>query len=145
MEGVSIDPARIRLMVEDASEKSDAVLMEGAGGISVEIGDGRSYADLARDLSLPVLVVAGNRLGALNHARLTLRYLRSEGLSLFGVVLNDASAAVSPSSESNEEEIRRIAGNGYIGRVPFGASALPEELFSIFREIAFSNRGSLPI
>jgi dethiobiotin synthetase len=145
MEGVEIDPAPIRGMVEAAVEASDIVLVEGAGGVAVEIRDGCTFADLARDLSLPVLLVAGNRLGVLNHARLTIRYLLDGGNSLFGVVLNDLSPDHSPSRETNEEEIRRIAGDRYLGRVPFGAAVLPEAIFARFREIALSLSPDLPL
>ncbi|MBI5342098.1 MAG: dethiobiotin synthase [Deltaproteobacteria bacterium] len=144
-ERVRIDTERFRRMADAAAEASDAVLVEGAGGIAVEIRDGYTFADLARDLSFPVLLVAGNRLGVLNHATLTIRYLRSEGIPLFGVVLNDLSPDPSPSRETNGDEVRRIAGDRYLGRVPFGATALPEGLFARFREIALSLRPSLPI
>ena len=137
-EGVSIDPGRIRKMVLDAGEVSEIVLVEGAGGIAVEICEGYAFSDLARDLSLPVLVVAENRLGVLNHLRLTLRYLQSEGLILAGVVLNDRTGEPSPSRETNEAEIRRIAGDRFLGRVPFGAASLPEEAFLRFRDICLT-------
>lgn len=144
-EGVKVDPERIRRMAEEAVEVSHAVLVEGAGGIAVEFCDGRTFADMARDLALRVLVVAGNRLGVLNHARLTIRYIDSEGLSLFGVVLNDLSADPSPSRDTNEDEVRAIAGDRYLGRIPFGAAVLPEDIFSRIREIAYPDSPSLPI
>lgn len=144
-EGVKVDPERIRRMVEDAVEISHAVLLEGAGGIAVEYCGGSTFADLARDLSLRVLVVAGNRLGVLNHVRLTIRYIQSEGLPLFGVVLNDLSADPFPSSDSNEDEIRSIAGDRYLGRMPYGAVVLPEDIFSRIREFAYTDLPDLPI
>ena len=129
-EGVVIEPGRIRSAIEEAAEASDLVLVEGAGGITVEIRDGYSFADLARDLRLPVLVVAENRLGVLNHLRLTVHFLRSGGLPLFGVVLNDRTRGLSPARERNEAEVRRIAGDRYLGRVPHGARVLPETILS---------------
>lgn len=135
-EGVSVDASRIREAVARAADASDLVLVEGAGGVTVEIRDGYSFADLARDLSLPVLVVAGNRLGVLNHLRLTLSYLATAGIPVLGVVLSDRSADDFPARESNEHEVRRIAGGGYLGRVPWGAARLPDDVFSAFREIA---------
>jgi dethiobiotin synthetase len=133
-EGVEIDPSRVRGLVERAAEVSDVVLVEGAGGIAVEIREGYAFADLARDLSLPVLVVAENRLGVLNHLRLTLIFLRSEGLSLLGVVLNDRSPEDFPAREENDAEVRRIAGDRYLGRIPWGASGLPAPVFTRFEE-----------
>jgi dethiobiotin synthetase len=135
---VSIDIGRIRVAVEGAARRSDVVLVEGAGGISVEIVEGYSFADLARESSLAVLVVAGNRLGVLNHVRLTIRYLESEGLSLFGVVLNDIPGGATPASETNEDEVRRIAGERYLGRISRGAAVLPGEIFSRLLEIGLT-------
>ncbi|HZW35923.1 MAG: dethiobiotin synthase [Deltaproteobacteria bacterium] len=132
-EGVSIDPVRIREAAAAAARSSEVLLVEGAGGIAVEIREGYTFADLARDLSLTVLVVAENRLGVLNHLRLTLRYLASEGLAAAGVVLNDRSADLFPAREANEAEVRRISGDRYLGRIPHGAAALPEDSFLRFR------------
>ncbi|MDA8122121.1 MAG: dethiobiotin synthase [Deltaproteobacteria bacterium] len=137
-EATSIDIGRIRGAVEDAAVKSDVVLVEGAGGISVEIVEGYSFADLARESSMAVLVVAGNRLGVLNHVRLTIRYLESEGIPLFGVVLSDLPADPSPAREANEDEVRRIAGERYLGRISRGAAVLPGELFSRFLELGLT-------
>ncbi len=133
--GIAVDPARVRQSVADAANAADVVLVEGAGGIAVEIAPGYSFAGLARDLSLPVLVVAGNRLGALNHLALTVRYLEAEGLRLAGVVLSDTSPDTFPAREPNEAEARRIAGGRWLGRVPFGAAALPDGIISRFREL----------
>lgn len=125
-EGTAVDVSRIRTAIASAAEASDLVLVEGAGGITVEIRDGYSFADLAREARLPVLVVALNRLGVLNHLTLTVHFLRTEGLPLLGVILNDGVPERTPACEFNEAEARRIAGDRYFGRVPHGASSLPE-------------------
>jgi dethiobiotin synthetase len=122
----------MRQTVLEAVRGSDLVLVEGAGGISVVIQDGYSFANLTRDLSLPVLIVAENRLGVLNHLQLTIRYLQSEGIPLFGVILNDLTPEPFPAREPNEAEVRRIVGERYLGRIPQGATFLPEEIFSRF-------------
>lgn len=134
--GVAVDPERVRRSVTDAARASGMVLVEGAGGIAVEIREGYSFADLARDLSLPVLVVAGNRLGVLNHLKLTIGCLESEGIRLAGVVLSDVSPDRFPAREPNEAEVRRIAGDRWLGRVPFAAPTVPQEIFSRVREFA---------
>ena len=129
-DGVTIDTGRIRGAIARAAEVSDIVLVEGAGGITVEIREGYSFADLAKEARLPVLLVAENRLGVLNHLSLTMHYLRAEGLFLLGVILNDRTAERSPAQETNEGEVRRIAGNRYLGNVPHGATFLPEGILS---------------
>ena len=132
LEGVFIDLQRIRQKITEAVRSFAFLLIEGAGGITVEIRDGYSFADLARDFSMPVLIVAGNRLGVLNHLQLTLRYLESQGIPLFGVILNDGTREFFPAREHNEAEIRRIVCERYLGRIPHGAAFLPEEIFSGF-------------
>ncbi len=128
-EGVAIDLSRIRRTILEAARASDLVLVEGAGGITVEIQEGYSFAHLAHDLSFSVLVVAENRLGVLNHLRLTTRSLASEGIPFLGVILNDRTPDPFPARESNEAEVCRIYGSKYLGRVGYGASSLPEEVF----------------
>lgn len=132
-EGVGIDPGRIREAVARALAESDVTLVEGAGGIAVEIRDGYTFADLAREAKLPALVVAEDRLGVLNHLTLTLHYLRDAGVELAGVILNERTDEASPARKENGGEVARIAGERYLGRIPHGALRLPEELFSRFR------------
>lgn len=129
-DGIAIDASAIRSAVATAAESSDFVLVEGVGGIAVEIREGYTFCELARDAGLSLLVVAENRLGVLNHLKLTLRFLQSEGLPPVGVVVNDRSAGPFPAREPNEEEVRRIAGERYLGRVPHGARILPAGILS---------------
>ena len=49
---------------------------------------GVTMLDLARELALPVLVVARGALGTINHTLLTLEALASRGIPLAGVVLS---------------------------------------------------------
>jgi len=77
--------------------------------------------------------VAENRLGVLNHLQLTIRCLRSEGISFFGAILNDLTPEPFPAREQNEAEGRRIAGECYLGRIPHEAASLPEEVLLHFR------------
>ena len=63
---------------------ADVVVVEGAGGWLSPLADGIEHADLARALQLPVVLVVGLRLGCLNHARLTARAVRADGLVLAG-------------------------------------------------------------
>ena len=44
-------------------ERSDIVIVEGAGGLLSPLGKEKYVADLARDLKIPLIVVAPNRIG----------------------------------------------------------------------------------
>lgn len=67
--------------------RADLVVVEGVGGWLVPLGPGgRSGADLAAALALPVVLTVGIRLGCLNHALLTASAIRAAGLELAGWV-----------------------------------------------------------
>jgi dethiobiotin synthetase len=60
----------------------DVVLVEGAGGVLVPMGEGGwTVADLAMALRCPAVVVARAGLGTLNHTALTFEALHRRGLS----------------------------------------------------------------
>ena len=69
-------------------ERWEYLLIEGAGGWLVPIDKERMVADLAIEFGYPVLVVASNRLGVLNHTLLTVRAIKDAGLQCLGVFLN---------------------------------------------------------
>ena len=83
-----IDLNAIREAFEQLAKKHSSVLVEGVGGIAVPISAHYDFRDLARDLRLNVILVAANRLGVLNHARLTLEAIRASGLPCSLVALN---------------------------------------------------------
>lgn len=65
-----------------------SLIVEGVGGWLVPIRRDYFVADLAAEFGLPVAVVVRNRLGALNHALLTVRAIQLRGLQCAGVILN---------------------------------------------------------
>ena len=69
-------------------EQADRVVVEGAGGWYAPISETETMADLARALNLPVVLVVGMRLGCINHALLTARAIRQDGLPLVAWVAN---------------------------------------------------------
>jgi dethiobiotin synthetase len=87
------------------------VLVEGAGGWLVPLDRERTMADLVAALGLPVVVVAANRLGVLNHTLLTVRAIVAAGLECRAVFLNDldeAARADDLSRESNARVLRDL-------------------------------------
>ncbi|MGH7778750.1 MAG: dethiobiotin synthase [Candidatus Binataceae bacterium] len=87
---------------------SDAVLVEGAGGLAVPIVWGVDFADLAAKLRLPLIVVVANRLGCLNAAMLTFNYAQSKQLKISGWLLNDVEPALTPASLTNAASLARM-------------------------------------
>ncbi len=99
IENRPIDLALIRETFDDLRARHDSMLVEGVGGWLVPIERDYSVADLAAECALPVIVVVKNRLGALNHAALTVDHLRSRGLACAGLILNDGPPAAEDLSE----------------------------------------------
>ncbi len=64
------------------------LLVEGAGGFYSPLAENGLNADLAVALQLPVLLVAEDKLGALNQVLLNVEVIKMRGLQLAGVVLN---------------------------------------------------------
>ncbi len=68
------------------------VVMEGSGGIICPIchedGNKILLEDIIKELDLPCVIIAHAGLGTINHAVLTLHYLKSKNICCKGVILN---------------------------------------------------------
>lgn len=80
-------------------------MVEGAGGFCVPLSESRTGADLARALGLPVVLVAGLRLGCLNHALLTAQAIRAHGLQLAGWV----ASRIDPAMQAQDDNVATLA------------------------------------
>jgi dethiobiotin synthetase len=105
-EGVAIQRAVLREAFERTRVGADLVIVEGAGGLLVPIRDDLDMAGLAAELQLPLLVVARSSLGTINHTQLTLQVAAARSLRVACVVLNDATACVSPAERENAAWLR---------------------------------------
>jgi dethiobiotin synthetase len=131
--GEKIDVDHILNTYEEISAAHDVTLVEGAGGLMVPLLPSYTYADLARLLKLPVLVVAANKLGVINHLLLTLEHASCKGLGALGYVLNRVMNEASVATETNREVLFGLTGLPCLGELPFVAgeatNTFPLELF----------------
>lgn len=103
--GVSIDLETIHAAFRRLRESSQFVVVEGAGGWLAPIDDsGRTMADLAARLGVPVVLVVGLRLGCLNHAALTLEAVRTRAAPFAGWIAN----ALDPGFEFMQENLETL-------------------------------------
>ena len=86
--GTAIDLRRIGAAYERLAARADRVLVEGAGGVWAPLDAKHDMLDVARALSLPVLLVVSVRLGCLNHALLSAHAIHARGLVFAGWVAN---------------------------------------------------------
>ena len=126
--GVEIELETLRAAYHGLCRGADAVVVEGVGGWQVPLAPGLELPDLAREFELPVLLVVGMRLGCLNHALLTARAIRADGLELAGWVAN----AVDPDFQRPEANLATLdaelgapllARLGYAPRAPLAETA----------------------
>jgi dethiobiotin synthetase len=126
VEGRRASLAPIREAFEELCARHAFVLVEGAGGLLVPFDPDTTMADLARELALPVLIVARASLGTINHTRLTLEAMETRGLELLGVVVSHSTGEISPADAENLDVLRRTLGARLIGELPaIGGGAMP--------------------
>lgn len=107
-EGKRLDPDLLRAGIEYWRARSDIVLVEGAGGLMSPLGEEEYVADLAYGLGFPLVIVARNALGTINHTLQTLIAAATfrNGLAIAGIVLNHpAPPSDDPSTATNRQEL----------------------------------------
>lgn len=117
LERTRIDLKKVLASYRRLAKEYDVVLVEGAGGLLVPIKRDYFVTDLAKDLKLPVLIVARLGLGTINHTLLTVRQAKS----IVGIVLNDTTGKRGLAEKTNIEEIPKLAGVPLLGVVSRGA------------------------
>jgi dethiobiotin synthase len=122
--GLAIDMAKL---VPPASDRP--LVVEGAGGLMVPLGDQSYVIDLARDLDLPLILVARSTLGTINHTLLSLEAIRRRGLPLAGVVING------PETPHNRAAIERYGRVQIIAEIPRLDPVTSDSLLAIEPEI----------
>ncbi len=122
--GSRIDLARITSAFGELEARADIVLVEGAGGLLVPIVERTTMADLASMLGLPLVVVVGSKLGALNHTLLTFECARARRLQVRGYVINFPDAgAEEVAAQTNVAELREWLG-APLGIIPHAGGDL---------------------
>lgn len=98
----------------------DCVVVEGAGGVLVPLSKSRLVIDIVKELSLPALIVVGNKLGAINHTLLTIEALKRRRIKIIGIIFNNLSAKTSKVIlEDNPKIIKAISRQNILGILPY--------------------------
>ena len=90
----------------DLGAEHQVVVTEGVGGLLVPI-NGKSYAV---DINDPVLLVVGNKLGALNHTLLTVEAMRSRGIEPAGLIFNNLVEELDTAMVTNKGIVEDMCG-----------------------------------
>jgi dethiobiotin synthase len=105
-------PLNLQAMMSWINERTaDTVLVEGVGGWKVPLRTGDNafgIPELAEAIAAPVIVVAANRLGVLNHTLLTVESIQKAGLTVAAVILNSSDEHKDASSNTNFDDLRLL-------------------------------------
>jgi dethiobiotin synthetase len=138
LEGQQFDLQRIVDCYELLAAEHDVVLVEGAGGLLVPITEDKSFLDLAILLGIPVLVVARNILGTINHTALTV-IVASQHCEVRGIVLNTLdSQQIERSQLYNIDALRRWGRASLLGVVPYAPDRDFGTLVQVGEQLALS-------
>jgi dethiobiotin synthase len=105
------------------------LIVEGAGGIMVPINRESLMLDLMCQLKYPIILVASNKLGTINHTLLSLTVLRQAGLEVLGVVLNG------PFEYDNKTAIEQFGAVHVLAELGILEDMRPETLGSFGRQV----------
>lgn len=108
--GLRLDAQSLALHCQTILDlNADFTVIEGAGGWRVPLNDRETFADIAKRLKVPVILVVDIKLGCLNHALLSAEAIRADGLALAGWVANQASGVAECHDEMVADLERRLA------------------------------------
>jgi dethiobiotin synthetase len=110
LENQTLEPAVLLAGFHRLAAAHAQVIVEGVGGWEVPLAANYRVSDLAKDLGLPVILVAANRLGALNHVLLTIDAIRAKGLTCAGIILNQLDDELDTAMITNKGVLEDLTG-----------------------------------
>ncbi|MFH1519406.1 MAG: dethiobiotin synthase [Candidatus Omnitrophota bacterium] len=134
LEKRKISIERIKKNFKFLEKAFDFVVVEGVGGALVPLNKRKLVIDVAKELNLSVLVVVGNKLGAINHTLLTIEALKARKLKIAGIVFNNLKGKTSNIIlKDNPKIIEAISGQKSSGSLP--GTKDTDRLHKSFRKI----------
>jgi dethiobiotin synthetase len=123
-------------LIGDLDRPGRLTLVEGAGGLLVEVADaGVTLRDLAVDLGAAALVTVTAELGTLNHTALTLEALAAQGIWCEGLVIGSWPQRPGLVETSNRSALSRLA--PVRAALPAGAGSMDVAEFATMSKAAF--------
>lgn len=136
-EELPIDWGRLIDFIRSADSPDKLITVEGAGGLLVPIWKELTFADLARELQMSILVVVGSKLGCINHTLLTVECIRQRELPLLGYIFNELGPEeplpapdVTVSRRHNRQQLKQSLfkfGVSEVGYIPYLEKASDED------------------
>jgi dethiobiotin synthetase len=120
VDGRDLDISGIGRAFSELSGRYEVLVVEGIGGLMVPITKDYYALDLARELGLPLIVVARPGLGTINHIMLTVHCALRTGLTVAGIVINYGQSPENSLAErTNPKLLSQISPVSLIGTFPY--------------------------
>ncbi|MFJ8527754.1 dethiobiotin synthase [Bacillus sp. NPDC094106] len=116
--GKTVTLAQITSHYNELIEEFDSLFVEGAGGLAVPYTEDALVVDFAKELKLPLIIVARPTLGTVNHTVLTISYAKAHGLTVIGVILSGCKECEMERVQENKEMIEELSGVPVLGLLP---------------------------
>ncbi len=137
VEKKTLDVKKIVDSFKNLSEMYDNVIVEGIGGALVPLNDRYYTIDIVSTLRMPVVIVVGNKLGAINHTMLTIEALASRNIKIEGLIFNNLYKDENPKVlKDNIEKIEALSELRVFGEIPYSKDV--SKLIPIFNKIKFA-------
>ncbi|MDP2939910.1 MAG: dethiobiotin synthase [Candidatus Omnitrophota bacterium] len=118
--GKRIEAIKIKRSLEILTKRFDFVIVEGIGGLLVPLNNKTLLIDVVKELNLPVLMVVGNKLGAINHTLLSLEALKARDIKVLGTAFNNiAQNGERIILENNPQIIKKFSSAEVLGILPW--------------------------
>lgn len=124
MEGKRIKRNELNSMMKNMAKKGDLLLVEGAGGVFSPISYKFDWLDLVMDLEGSVIIVIGNKLGAINHAILTENAILHRKIKISGWILNNLTERRDIAQKTNLFLLKKILKSPFLGEIPFSRKSI---------------------
>lgn len=134
LEGRKINKDRIKKGFMFLLGKFDSVIVEGIGGVLVPFSKNAFVIDIAKELKLPVIIVAQNKLGAINHTLLTIEAIKRRNMKIIGIIFNNISGKENKIIlKDNPQIIKKLTGENVLGVLPYSKDK--DKLYKAFSPI----------
>jgi len=120
LEGKRININKIEKSLNSLTKHFDFVIVEGSGGLMVPLNAKNLVIDVIKALNIDVLVVAGNKLGVINHTLLSIEALRARKINILGIIFNNISDDENKIIlKDNPEILKKLTKEEVLGILPW--------------------------
>ncbi|GAA0129439.1 dethiobiotin synthase [Bacillus velezensis] len=118
LEGKSVSMDEVMAHWSKIKNRHECFIVEGAGGISVPLGENYLVSDLIKALELPAVIVARPDLGTINHTYLTVEYAKNMGIEVLGIMINGVRNRPGLDEKTNPSMIETLCKVPILGITP---------------------------